>query len=75
MKDSILTYEESVTKLEEIIRQLEKGEIPLEKSIRLFSEGMELVKTCNNYLEQAEEKIKVIVDGEKTEDFTFKQEE
>ncbi|NLT94553.1 MAG: exodeoxyribonuclease VII small subunit [Clostridia bacterium] len=68
-----LNYEESVNKLEEIIRQLEEGELPLEQSIQLFTEGMDLVKTCNQYLEQAEEKIKILV-GDKLEDFSPSQE-
>lgn len=63
-----MNYEESVKKLEEIIRLLEEGELPLDQSIQLFTEGMELVKTCNQYLEQAEEKIKILV-GDKLEDF------
>jgi exodeoxyribonuclease VII small subunit len=68
-----MNYEESVKKLEEIIRLLEEGELPLDQSIQLFTEGMELVKTCNQYLEQAEEKIKILV-GDKLEDFSPTQE-
>jgi exodeoxyribonuclease VII small subunit len=69
-----LNYEDAVAKLEEIIKQLEQGEISLEKSINLFTEGINLVKTCNRYLNQAEEKIKVLLD-DKLEDFSWSKEE
>lgn len=69
-----LNYEESVKKLEEIIKQLEDGEMPLEQSIELFSEGIGLVKSCNKYLDKAEEKIKILV-GDKLEDFSLISEE
>ena len=59
-----LTYEEAVAKLEQIVEQLEQGEISLEKSVELFTEGMNLIKTCNLYLNEAESKIKVLVNGE-----------
>lgn len=68
-----MNYEETVKKLEEIIRLLEEGELPLDQSIELFTQGMDLVKTCNQYLEQAEEKIKILV-GDKLEDFNPTQE-
>lgn len=67
-------YEESIAKLEDIVTQLEEGEIPLETSMDLFTEGINLVKICNQYLEQAEEKIKILV-GDKLEDFSLTQEE
>ncbi|KJS22455.1 MAG: hypothetical protein VR72_05235 [Clostridiaceae bacterium BRH_c20a] len=65
-----LSYEESVARLEDIITQLEQGQIPLEQSTTLFTEGINLVKTCSQYLDQAEEKIKVLV-GDKLEDFSI----
>lgn len=68
-----INYEEAVNKLEDIIRRLEEGELSLEQSIQLFTEGMELVKTCNKYLDQAEEKIKILIDN-KLEDFIPTQE-
>ncbi|MGI6225432.1 MAG: exodeoxyribonuclease VII small subunit [Peptococcales bacterium] len=72
--NKINNYEESVKRLEVIIKQLEEGELPLEKSIDLFTEGMELVKTCNQYLEHAEEKIKILV-GDKVDDFNLTSED
>jgi len=69
-----INYEQSVKRLEDIIKQLEEGELPLEQSIELFTEGIGLVKTCNNYLEEAEEKIKILV-GDKLEDFNLTPEE
>jgi len=69
-----LNYEESVARLENIISQLEQGQIPLEQSTTLFTEGVNLVKTCSQYLDQAEEKIKVLV-GDKMEEFNLTGEE
>lgn len=69
-----INYEESLKRLENVISQLEEGELSLEQSIELFTEGIGLVKTCNKYLEQAEEKIKILV-GDKLEDFSLTSEE
>ncbi|MBR7092977.1 MAG: exodeoxyribonuclease VII small subunit [Clostridia bacterium] len=51
------TFESSMKRLEEIVRLLEGGEIPLEDSIRLFEEGTGLVAFCSRSLQQAEQKI------------------
>jgi len=69
-----LSYEEAIAKLENIVKNLEEGDITLEKSIDLFTEGMNLVKTCNSYLDRAEEKIKVLID-DKLEDFNWSKED
>ncbi len=52
-----MTFEQALTRLEEIVGQLESGEISLEDSIKSFEEGKELVKLCLSKLEQAEKKI------------------
>jgi len=53
-----LTFEEALNRLDELVQQLENGEIPLEKSIKAFEEGKELVKFCLSLLDQAEAKVK-----------------
>ncbi len=50
-------YEKSVERLEEIVKILEEGGQPLEKTIELFSEGTSLISACNKYLDNAEQKI------------------
>lgn len=57
-----VTFEEAMEKLENIVDQLEAGEIPLEKAIQLFQEGMELSKLCHQKLESVEEKIQVLME-------------
>lgn len=50
-------FEESMTRLDEIVRLLERGEAPLEQSLALFEEGTALVRRCGAMLDQAEQKI------------------
>ena len=61
------TYEEAVKRLEEIVKKLESGAAPLDESIALFSEGAELVKTCTAILDEAEQKVKILTESEKSE--------
>ena len=61
------TFETSMQRLEEIVRQLEQGNVPLEASLKLFQEGTALVKSCTALLDSAEQ---VIVKLMKTADGT-----
>lgn len=54
------SYEESMTRLEEIVNLLEQGALPLEESIKLFEEGTKLSTYCYKVLNDAEQKITVI---------------
>lgn len=54
-------FEECLERLEQIVQELEKGEIPLEKSLTLFEEGMQLSSTCRKELEQAEGKVEILL--------------
>ena len=58
--DGILTFEESLKRLEEIVHALENGDTPLEESISLFEEGVKLSGYCNKLLESAEQKVTVL---------------
>lgn len=51
------TFESSFTRLEEVVRKLEEGRLTLDESSKLFEEGMQLAKTCNELLSGAELKI------------------
>ncbi|MGH9498191.1 MAG: exodeoxyribonuclease VII small subunit [Terriglobales bacterium] len=54
-------FEESIQRLEKIVQELERGEVPLEKSLTLFEEGMQLSGTCRKELEQAEGKVEILL--------------
>ena len=55
------SFEDSLRRLEEIVRQLEQGEIPLDESIKMYEEGLALSKACIDRLMQAELKVKRLV--------------
>ncbi len=60
-----MNFEESLNKLEDIVKKLEKGEISLEESLPLFEKGMEILSNLKDYLADAEIKIeKLIKDSE-----------
>lgn len=67
-----MTFEEAVAGLEEIVRQLEDGQLPLEKSLELFSEGIKLSKFCQSSLEEAEQRIMVLTAEEGLKEFDDK---
>ena len=52
-----LTYEQAITRLEEIVSALEKGKKSLDESVKLFEEGARLADYCNKALQEAEMKI------------------
>ncbi|MEC9248902.1 MAG: exodeoxyribonuclease VII small subunit [Pseudomonadota bacterium] len=54
-------FDQSIKKLEEIIEKMENGELPLEQSIKLFEEGIELSKKCQIALKAAEGKIEKLM--------------
>jgi exodeoxyribonuclease VII small subunit len=54
-------FEEGLQRLEKIVQELEKGEVPLEKSLTLFEEGMQLSGACRKELEQAEGKVEILL--------------
>ena len=55
------TFEAALKQLEEIVQRLEKGELPLEESLRLYEEGIRLSRLCQGRLEEAEGRIEVLV--------------
>ena len=54
------TFEENMQRLEQIVRAMERGDVPLEESLKLFQEGTDLVRSCGNLLDEAELKVKKI---------------
>lgn len=59
-----LSFEEALTRLEEIVKELETEDISLENSIELYEEGIELSKTCTQKLEEAELRIEKVQERE-----------
>ena len=57
------TFEQSITRLDEIVRQLEQGNVPLEDALKLFQEGTALVDTCGKLLDKAEQKVAKLSKG------------
>jgi exodeoxyribonuclease VII small subunit len=57
----LVKFEDCLERLEKIVQELEKGEVPLEKSLTLFEEGMQLSATCRKQLEEAEGKVEILL--------------
>ena len=65
------TFEENMHRLEQIVRTMERGDVPLEESLKLFQEGTELVRCGGKLLDEAELQVKKIltdVNGEPVEE-------
>ena len=56
------SFEEQIEKLEQIVQELEKGDLSLEDSVNKFEEGIKISKKCNKTLEEAEKKITILVE-------------
>lgn len=63
-----LTFEQAMDRLEEIVQELEKNEKPLDETVDLFEEGLNLVKTCNARLSSFETKIEELSGKRENED-------
>lgn len=60
-------FEETINKLEDIVRKLENGDVTLDESLSLFEQGIKLSKSCQKMLDNAEKKVSVLMvndDGE-----------
>jgi len=60
-RTSSLNFEASLEELERIVRQLEKGDLPLEQSLSLFETGMRLSAECKRQLEEAESRVEILM--------------
>jgi exodeoxyribonuclease VII small subunit len=54
-------FETVLARLEEIVQELEQGDLPLEQSLKLFEEGIKLSRICNTRLEEAERKVEILL--------------
>ena len=58
-----IKFEDALKKLEDIVEELESGDVPLDKSLAKYEEGVKLVRLCQKKLEQAKKKIEILVKG------------
>ena len=68
------TFEMAMKQLEQIVQELETGDIPLEKAIKKFEEGIQISKYCSEKLDASEKKITLLMqdsDGEKLSEIPF----
>ena len=61
MNEKNATFEANMQRLEQIVRAMERGEVPLEESLKLFQEGTELVRSCGKLLDEAELQVKAVM--------------
>lgn len=60
MENNNRSFEEKMQRLEQIVRAMERGDVPLEQSLELFREGTDLVAQCGKLLDEAELQVKKI---------------
>ncbi len=60
MENKTVSFEQAMTRLEEIVRTLESGSATLDDSLKLYEEGIALVRACGTKLDEAEKKIKLL---------------
>ena len=60
MNQKNATFEQNMQRLEQIVRSMERGDVPLEESLKLFQEGTGLVEACGKLLDEAELQVKKI---------------
>jgi len=74
MTENQMTFEAALARLEEIVKLLESGSAPLDESLKMFEEGVALVRFCGGKLDNAEQKLKILVKkqdgGYAEQDFT-----
>jgi exodeoxyribonuclease VII small subunit len=61
MNQNNKSFEENMQRLEQIVRAMERGDVALEASLKLFQEGTELVRSCGKLLDEAELQVKKIM--------------
>ena len=62
-----MRFEDALKRLEEIVDTLEKGELSLEKSLKIFEEGVKLSRVCNKMLDKAEKKVEMLMQNKNGE--------
>ena len=74
-----LKFEDSLTRLEQIVGALEAGNLPLEDSLKAFEEGIALARHCSKYLDEAERRVELLLKDDtgllKTQPFAIEPDE
>jgi len=68
-KNNKINFEKTFLELEELVNQMEKGDLSLEESLKCFERGMNLTKDCQQALYQAEQKVKILLEKNSLENF------
>ena len=63
MNEKNATFEGAMKRLEEIVRAMERGDVALDESLKLFQEGTDLVRTCGKLLDDAQLQVEKVVKG------------
>ena len=63
MAEKKVSFEQAMDRLDQIVRRLEQGDVPLEEALTLFEEGSRLVKKCSAQLDRAEQKVSKLLAG------------
>ena len=58
------SFEANITRLEQIVREMERGSVPLSDALSLFEEGTSLIRKCSKQLTEAEQRVTIIQRGE-----------
>jgi exodeoxyribonuclease VII small subunit len=68
MVKKALRFEESLAELERLVERMEQGNLPLEESLKLFEHGVQLTRSCQKALKEAEQKVQILLEenGEPT---------
>ena len=66
-KNSTTLFEDSLLELEQLVSQLEQGELSLEASLKSFERGVNLTRTCQKALQNAEQKVQVLLEKNGTQ--------
>jgi exodeoxyribonuclease VII small subunit len=58
---TVASFETSLDELEKVVKELESGDLPLDRSLELFSRGMQLSESCRKQLEDAETRVEMLI--------------
>lgn len=61
MSEKNMTFEQSMQRLEQIVRAMERGDVALDESLKLFQEGTELVRSCGKLLDEAQLQVQKVI--------------
>lgn len=63
MVKKAVRFEDSLAELEQLVERMEQGNLPLEESLKLFERGVQLTRSCQKALQEAEQKVQILLEG------------